>query len=140
MLATGLVWILSCTARVLRHDQSVAAAEAEEFLVIAVVKQDIATAYRMLRDETRQAVSETAFADIVKQQHPTGYPIAVRATEYEPVPGQAAIQIFLVGERDSERFYYRVPLVGTVDAGYVVDGFYRGNGPYPPSTLRQALP
>lgn len=137
LLSVGLA--LSCSARVLRHDEAVAAAQAEAFLAHAVVEQDFGAAHRMLRDEARLRVSEAALSDAVRQQHPHGYPTSVRATEYEPVPGQAAIQIFLIGERDSEKFYYRVPMVGTVESGYSPDGVYRGSGPYPASSLRQAL-
>jgi hypothetical protein len=136
----SVVLAFSCTARLLRHNQAVAAAKAEEFLAHAVVKHDFGAAHRMLRDDAKLRVSEAALADVVRQQHPHGYPRSVRATEYEPVPGQAAIQIFLIGERDSEKFYYRVPMVGTVGSGYSPDGFYRGSGPYPASSLRQALP
>ena len=93
----------------------------------------------MLRDEARTRVSEATLADAIKKQHPNGYPTSVRATEYEPVPGQAAIQIFLSGDNGSEQFYYRVPLVGTVDTGYSPDGVFRGTGPYPASSLRQRL-
>jgi hypothetical protein len=128
-----------CTARILRHDQNVAAARAEEFLTHAVVEQDFAAAHQMFGDEAKQRVSQAALADLVRQQHPKGFPTSVRAIEFEPVPGQAAIQIFLLGESPSEKFYYRVPLVGTVEDGYSPDGIYRGNGPYPTSPLRQRL-
>ena len=133
------VFAAGCTARLLRHDQNVAAARAEEFLTHAVLKQDIAAAHLMLREQTKEKFTHAALAKVVQQQHPKGYPTSLRAIEYEPVPGQAAIQIFLFGENPSEKFYYRVPLVGTVDEGYSPDGIYRGNGPYPPSALRQPL-
>ena len=136
----SVVLALSCTPRMLRHDQTAAAAKAEEFLVHAVVKQDFGAAHRMLRGDAKLRVTEAALADAMRQQHLHGYPTSVRATEYEPVPGQAAIQIFLIGERDSEKFYYRVPMVGNVASGYSPEGFYRGSGPYPASSLRQALP
>ena len=139
ILALALGSVAGCKAHVLHHDQHVAAKEAETFLRHAVVEQDFAAAHGMLREDARQRVSEAALADAVKQQHVNGYPTSVRAIEYEPVPGQAAIQIFLLGENSSEKFYYRVPLVGTVDSGYSPDGVYRGTGPYPSSSLRQRL-
>jgi hypothetical protein len=136
----SVVLAFSCTARVLRHDQAVAAAKAEEFLVYAVLKQDFGAAHRMLRDDAKVRIGEAVLAEAVREQHPHGYPTSVRATEYEPVPGQAAIQIFLIGEKDSEKFYYRIPMVGTVDSGYSPEGFYRGSGANPASAMRQALP
>lgn len=49
------------------------------------------------------------------------------------------MNIFLVGEVDSEKFYYRLVMAGTQDAGYKVAGFWRGSGPYPTSKLRHSL-
>jgi hypothetical protein len=137
VLAAGFT--LDCTARILRHDERVAADRAEEFLTHAVVKQDFVAAYQMLSESGKNNVSQTALVDIVRKQHPNGYPASVRAIEFEAVPGQPAVQVFLLGETDSEKFYYRVPLVGTVDQGYSPDGIYRGRGPYPQSPLRQPL-
>jgi hypothetical protein len=133
------VLFLSCQTRMLRHDQQVAATRAEAFLRHAVVERDFPSAYAMLREEDRQQTTQAAFVDIIKREHPKGYPTGVRATEYEPVLGQAAVQIFLVGENDGEKFYYRVPMVGTVDSGYSPNGLFRGPQPYPASGLRKPL-
>ena len=138
-VALTLLGTLVGCVQVLRHDQEIAAQKATAFLTAAVVRQDYEAAYQMVREEDRPTVSQAGFTEAVKASHPSGFPTEVRAMEYEPVPGQAAIQIFLVGKNDKETFYYRVPLVGTVTSGYFPQGLFRGNKPYPPSALRQAL-
>lgn len=143
-VATGTLVIVAllstaCTFRALRHDQHVAAVEAEEFARRILIERNIPSAYEMVRAEDRQQLPLATLQDAVLKAHAGGYPTSVRATEFEPVLGQPAIQVFLVGETASEKFYYRVPMVGTVDSGYHPSGFYRGSGPYPPSQIRQSL-
>jgi hypothetical protein len=129
----------ACKYRVLKHSQYVAAGVAEEFVKRAAVDRDFRAAHRMLNENAQRNASEAALAELVKKQHPRGYPVRVRATEYEPVHGQPAIQIFLHGENGSQQFYYRVPVFGTVDKGYYPDGLFIRGDPFPPSALRQKL-
>jgi hypothetical protein len=133
-----MIVVAGCRIHALSHDEHVAAAKAEQFLK-AVVDRDPAAAYAMLSLEARKSVSESTFADTVQKMHADGYPPSVRATEYEPVPGEPAMQIFLEGEAAATRFYYRVPMAGTGASGYLPNGIYRGNQPYPRSPLRHAL-
>jgi hypothetical protein len=67
------------------------------------------------------------------------YPISLTAEEFEPMPGQKGMNIFLYGENESEKFFYRLTMEGTTGMGYEVSGIYRGSGPYPPSKSRQRL-
>ena len=130
---------MACKAQVLHHDEDVAAAKATAFVTAAVVKQDWDAAYMMMREEDRRTVALARFTEVMKTAHPSGFPTEVHATEFEPVPGQPAIQIFLEGRNGKERFYYRVPLVGTSSRGYFPQGLFRGNMPYPKSGLRRPL-
>jgi hypothetical protein len=61
------------------------------------------------------------------------------ATDFEPMPGQTAMSIYLTGKNDNEDFYYRLVMQGTTQTGYTVSGFYRGSTAYPASKLRQTL-
>jgi hypothetical protein len=131
---------LGCKGNVLRHDPTVAAKEAERFATLAVIDRAFSSAHGMLAEASKKQVSESMMLDVVGREHPHGYPAAVHATEFEPVPGQAAIQIFLRGDSATEQFFYRVPMLGTADAGYKPGGIMRGSGPYPPSPLRKTLP
>jgi hypothetical protein len=134
-----LVLVPGCKSQALRHDPQLAAMKAELFLKHAILEKDFAAAHRMLREDTQQKLSELTIADAVKKQHSKGYPQSIQATEYEPVPGQAAVQIFLHGNNGSEQFYYRMPMAGTIDDGYFPEGLFRGNRPYPKSNLRSKL-
>lgn len=138
-VGTAIASLASCKAQLLRHDQNVAAEKAAAFATAAVVKQDWNAAYMMVREEDRKTLPLARFTEVMKASHPGGFPTEVRAMEFEPVPGHAAIQIFLEGTNDKEMFYYRVPLVGTVTDGYFPQGLFRGNMPYPTSGLRQPL-
>ncbi len=128
-----------CRAQLLRHDERVAAQQAQLFVERLVINRDAGSAHAMLADSARAQFTVAVLQDVVSKQHPQGYPDKVWASEFEPVPGQAAIQIFLTAENAREKFYYRVPMFGTVDSGYHPAGFYRGSGPYPSSSLRQKL-
>jgi hypothetical protein len=93
-----------------------------------------------MSDDAREHISLEEFTAVVANMHPTGMPSRIEASEFEPVPGQEAMNIFLVGESAGEPFYYRFGMRGTVAKGYRVSGLFRGNGPYPASPLRQGLP
>jgi len=135
----GIIGPYGCRAQVLRHDQHVAAQQAQSFLEQLVINRDVGSAHAMLADSAKAEITVAVLQDVVSKQHPQGYPDKVWAAEFEPVPGQAAIQIFLTGENAREKSYYRVPVFGTVDSGYHPAGFYRGSGPYPSFSLRQKL-
>ncbi|HLG55557.1 MAG TPA: hypothetical protein VI485_09510 [Vicinamibacterales bacterium] len=137
LLSAMCTAVISCKA--IRHDEHVAAAKAEEFLRVAVIDRNSAAAYAMLSLEARTSIKESTFVETVEKMHPNGYPAIVRATEYEPVPGQSAIQVFLEGESGVLKYYYRVAMSGNVDAGYAPSAMFRGNQAYPPSPLRQSL-
>jgi hypothetical protein len=127
------------TVTVLHHDEDKAAEEAEKFAQVAFVQHDPQAAYTVFSEEMKKEITFAIMADTLKKLHPTGYPTHVSATEFEPMPGQPAMNIFLRGKRDNEDFYYRLVMKGTVDTGYRVAGFFRGNGPPPASKLRQPL-
>lgn len=71
--------------------------------------------------------------------HPKTFPSRVSATEYEPMPGQKSMLIYLQGSGSGEEFYYRLVMAGDASSGYRVSGLYRGSQPYPPSK-RHPLP
>jgi hypothetical protein len=74
------------------------------------------------------------------KMHPsTKYPDAVNATDYEPLPGQPGMNIFLFGQTGAEHFYYRFYMEGTKETNYAVGGLWRNDGPYPPSNMRHRL-
>ena len=131
---------LGCaSARVLHHEPSEAAIEAEKFAEVAFVQHNSQEAYDALSNKTKKGTSPEEFASIIVKIHPTGYPSKVSPLEYEPILGQPAMNIYLQGQNEKEYFYYRLVMEGTADEGYRVGGFFRGNGPYSESSLRRSL-
>lgn len=115
------------------HDAGAAGKKAEEFAQIAFVKQDIETGYALLADGTKRYVSRDQFKAVVSKLHPQRFPKTVTALEYEPMPGEKAIFVFLTGDHSGEHFYYRLTMEGTASTGYKVLRLDRASQPYPPS-------
>ncbi len=130
---------ISANAEVLIHDEHIAAAKAVEFGRAAFVEQDFQDAYRLLSDETKANWSFSQMTEMIKKMHPYGFPLKIIAVEFEPMPGERSMNIFLRGSRKSEDFHYRLVMHGDAGAGYHISGFFRGTGPYPPSPMRMRL-
>ena len=92
-----------------------------------------------LSDGMKAHFSFEQFKELVAKMHPSNYPTKVQSTEFEPMPGQKAMNIFLVGEHGEEKFYYRFTMEGVKETDYKVSGLWRGQGPYPPSKMRKTL-
>ncbi len=131
--------LMSCTATVISHDEDMAAIRAIEFSRVALIQHDIQNGYSLLSDNARKTISFEEYSKAFSQMHPSLYPLSLTAEEFEPMPGQKSMNIFLYGENGSEKFFYRVTMEGIARTGYKVFRIYRGNGPYPPSKLRQKL-
>jgi hypothetical protein len=121
------------------HDPAVAGKRAEEFAQIVFVKQDIENGYTLLADGAKRYVSREQFKAVLTKLHPRAYPKNVTASEYEPMPGEKAIYIFLLGDNSGERFYYRLTLEGTAKTPYKVLRLDRASEPYPPSSDKKRL-
>lgn len=123
----------------INHDEVLAGRRAVEFAQVAFVKGDIENGYALLSDSGKRYVSFEKFKEVLSRLHPKAFPISVTASEYEPMPGEKAMHIFLTGENSGERFYYRLTMEGSAITGYRVVRLYRGDGPYPPSNRKQKL-
>ncbi len=137
-----MLFVIGCgvpTVTFLHHDENKAAVEAEKFAQVAFVQHDTQGAYKAFADEMKKEITFEIMADALKKMHPTGYPKVVSAVEFEPMLGQKAMNIYLHGKNDREDFYYRFVMGGTEETGYRVTGFFRGNGPYPGSSMRMPL-
>jgi hypothetical protein len=116
-----------------------AAEGAEKFARLAFVEGNAREAYELIWDEGKQRMSFDSAAKTLVEMNKAGRPSHVDATEYEPVPGQPAMSVFLHGTGETGDFYYRLMMMGTEDTGYHVADFYKGSGPYPPSPTRRSL-
>ena len=121
------------------HDEILAGSRAVEFAQVAFVKHDIEKGYALLSDSTKRYVSLEQFKEVLSRLHPRAFPASVTASEYEPMKGEKAIYIFLIGENSGEHFYYRLTMEGTATTGYRVLRLDRGSGPYPQSNPKQKL-
>jgi hypothetical protein len=135
MFALGL---MGCVDTI-QHDAPAAGKKAEEFAQVAFVKQDIEGGYALLADGTKRYVSRDQFKAVLAKLHPRGLPRTVTALEYEPMPGEKAIYIFLIGDNGGERFYYRLTLEGSGSDGYRVLRLDRASQPYPASDDKKPL-
>lgn len=134
----SVIFSPSCIT-VLKHNQDKAAAEAEKFANLAFIQNDFQSAYNILVDEAKTSMSVNEFTSFIEGLHPNGYPSNVSAVEYEPIPGQPAMNIYLHGQDTKETYYYRFVMLGTEAKGYKVTGIYRSNTEPPASTLRKPL-
>ena len=110
---------------VINHDEVLAAQVAKNFAEAAFVKQDYVNAYSLLSDKAKKEISSDKFKKIIIDMHPLTYPMKIAAIGYDPVLGQKAINIFIIGAEGKERFYYRLFLNGTKENGYKTAGFFR---------------
>jgi hypothetical protein len=132
------VGLMGC-AESINHDEWSAGKKAEEFAQVVFVKQDTENGYALLADGTKRYVSREQFKEVVAKLHPDAFPKTVVASEYEPMAGEKAIHIFLIGENSGEHFYYRLTMEGNATTGYKVLRFNRGNDRYGPSREKQPL-
>lgn len=136
---TALALASSCAGKY-EHSPSVAGQKAEEFAVLAWVKQDYNAAYLLLAEGTRRHVSPEQFKQTLTKDQSSVRPARIVAREYEPMAGEKAIYIYLTGEDGGGPSAYRITLEGTASSGYKVLRFDRGAGFNLPGGERKKLP
>ncbi len=127
--------------QMISHNQDIAASSAVEFMNLAFVDKNFAAASQKLAPASRNAQSVKEVEDMATRLHPNGGPTMINAVEYEPIPSQKAMRIFLVGENnDGTKYFYMVVMQGTVEEGYGPSEIHRKDDPFPPSSTRKPLP
>lgn len=116
-----------------------AARQAELFAQTAFIERNLTSAYRLLSANARSDVPFERFRDEILKMHEGKYPASVKAVEFERIPGQKEMNIYLVGEAGDENFYYRFVMDGTLETDYKVAGVWRNDVPYPPTESVKAL-
>ncbi|MHC4571064.1 MAG: hypothetical protein ACYS0C_03160 [Planctomycetota bacterium] len=134
-----VLMVIGCKpkTKVGRDERNMAFDRALDFAEVVFFQQNYKKAYLLISKDCEETFEE--FCSGIDKLHPKGFPIAVRATEYEPIPGQEKINIFLYGGNGDEEFYYRLVMEGTCERSYKVFSLERAGGPYPPSELRERL-
>jgi hypothetical protein len=134
-----LAALAACSFNVSKQNPEKAAASAIEFAKAAFVEKDTDKAFNLLDPEFQAYATKEKFTDVISVINTPTSPTVVTATEFEPIPGQDGVNVFLVGEKGAEKFYYRIPMKGTEAKGYKAAGVFRVHGQFPPSESRQPL-
>jgi len=122
------------------HSPRLAADKAEEFAREAFVKKNYDAAYNLLADGTRRHVSAEQFRQTLTKNQSEPAPRKITATEYEPMPGEKAVYIYLEGDQGGAASNYRITMEGTAATGYKVLRFDRGSGFNLPGSERKRVP
>jgi len=143
LLAGGVLLAAGCgvapRASVLNHSPSAAAAIAQRYVDLLLVRKDADAAYGLVDADARARVSVETLQEAVAKAPGYGQVTSVQAVEYQPVPGQPAMDIFLTGSAGGRTFYYAVRLSGTRDEGYLVNDLSIESEPFRASSLRESL-
>jgi hypothetical protein len=139
LLLGGFLLSAGC-ARVIRHNQDLAAIEAIQLAKIAIINRDYEQARARLALHTLNGTSVAKFQSVIEQIHTAGWPSSIKAVRYEPLPGQRAMRIYLQGKSSKEDFFYLFVMEGDADAGYHVTDIFRLRDPIPSSGSIKPLP
>ena len=113
-----------------RHDPDTAAAGAIYFAKEAFIDLNQPAAYALLSEELRRNASFDKYISVITWMHPDGFPKEIVAADYMPAPGADAVLIWMQGEGNGERFYYRLVMRREGGAGYRIAEMIRADS-YP---------
>ena len=122
-----MVWAIGCS-KPIQHDENMAAKRAVEFARVVLIDKNFERGYELLSDGGKRHVPLDKFKQTILSMNARGYPSRVTATDYEPMPGEQAIYIFLRGQSGDEQIQYRITLEGTAATGYKVLKIDQGAG------------
>jgi len=111
--------VASC-AESTQHDENLAAKRAIEFAQVTLVDKNFDKGYELLAAGGKRHVSLDKFKETVTRLHPRGFPAKVTAKEYQPMPGEKALWIYLNGENGDEQFHYRLTMEANDNGDYKV--------------------
>jgi hypothetical protein len=132
-LFVSVVCLISCVPSI-KHNPELAGRRAVEFAQVALVRQDSEKAYLLLSDKTKGYVPLAKFKETLGRLYPSVRPIRVKATDYEPMPGEKAIYIYITAETAGEQSEYTLTMDGSAATDYKVSKITRGSSSYLPAT------
>ncbi len=112
-----VMWLTGC-AESTKQDENLAAQRAIEFARIVLVNKNFDQGYELLSDGGKRHISSAKFKETMIRLHPRGFPATVTAKEYQPMPGENALWIYLSGE--NPEMHYRVTMEATPSGDYKV--------------------
>lgn len=114
-----IVWLTGC-AESTKQDENLAAQRAIEFAQIVLVNKNFDQGYELLSDGGKRHISLAKFKETMTRLHPRGFPTSVTAKEYQPMPGENALWIYLSGQNPEDQFNYRLTMEATPSGDYKV--------------------
>jgi hypothetical protein len=124
-LVMFLLLIAAC-APSMKHDETAAGRRAIEFAQAAFVDRKFDQAYDLLSAGGKRHLSLDKFKETVTRMHSRGFPTKVTAKEFQPMPGENAIWIYLVGQNSEDQFGYRLTMESDGHGDYRVLTFDSG--------------
>jgi hypothetical protein len=121
-----LTLVLASCAGSVKHDETLAARRAIEFAQLVFINKNFAKGYELLSEGGRRHLSLEKFKETLTRMHPRSFPTKVTATEFQPMPGEKAIWIYLAGQNAEEQFQYRLTMEATDKGDYRVLTFDTG--------------
>ena len=129
--------LMGCNGSI-QHDEVSATKTALQFARDAFVSQDSENAYAFLSDSAKRYVTRETFKESLWKSH-WGAPADVTVAEYQAVPGEKRMYVYLSGESPHGRLHYDLTMEGDAATGYRVAIFKRSGIPPPWSSTRQKL-
>ena len=113
----AVMWFTGC-AESIKQDENLAAQRAIEFARIVLVNKDFDQGYELLADGGKRHISSAKFKETMIRLHPRGFPTTVTAKEYQVMPGENALWIYLNGQ--NPEMHYRLTMEATPSGDYKV--------------------
>jgi hypothetical protein len=120
-----------------RDARNTAFQRALDFSEFAFLERDYEKAYLLVSKDCNATFEE--FSSGIDKIHPNGFPVSIKAGEYESITGEEKINIYLFGRNYNEKFYYRFVMQRTEEDDYRVLSLHRSNTRYPRSKHTQKL-
>ena len=112
-----VVWLTGC-AESTKQNENLAAQRAIEFAGIVLINKDFDQGYELLSDGGKRHISLAKFKETMIRLHPRGFPSTVTAKEYQVMPGEYALWIYLDGQ--NPEMHYRLTMEATASGDYKV--------------------
>jgi len=119
-LLLGWFVLASSCAESTQHDENIAAKRAIEFAQVTLINKDFDQGYELLSAGGKRHISLDKFKETVTRLHSRGFPARLTANEYQPMPAENPIWIYLTGQNSQDQFQYRVTMESTGNGDYKV--------------------
>jgi hypothetical protein len=126
LIAFAMTVVLMSCADSMKHDEGLAGKRAIEFAQAVFVDKNFEKGYDLLSAGGKRHLSREKLKETVTRMHPRGFPTKVTAKEFQPMPGEKAIWIYLAGQNSEDQFGYRLTMEANGNGDYKVLTFDSG--------------